>query len=317
MIHVQFDPSQLTGDLKAFWDDWLPGAVQATRDAIGAWENLNHQLPLIFKDDIWKKLRTTLLKKFFPDKCAYCEAPLTRDYGASEHYRPKGAVTPEKEGGEQTAGTATEDETGQNRPHPGYFWLAYHWKNLVPSCDRCNSGTGKQNQFPVKKQYRMVKHLSTAEVAALGDTPFLSPKHPGVVYLEPDELDRLEQPLLLHPFGSGEYDPRHHICFGDGGIEAPREINGAPSLRGEATIRVCQLYNDELRRARGLAQINAMMQYCTAWAAQAGQPGGLSEAKDRVWQTPLLAQLKAGCLPYSAAALDCIDLLRKTMGQSG
>ncbi len=316
MIHVQLDPSQLKDDQKAFWDEWLPVSVQATRDAIKTWENTNHRLPVVLNDGIWKKLRTNILKKFFPNKCAYCETPLTGDFGASEHYRPKGAVTPKQGETGTTADSTTEDEDGKNIPHPGYFWLAYHWKNLVPSCDKCNSGQGKQNQFPVKSRYRMVKHISDSEAAALGDTPFSSPTHPNVVYLEPDELDRLEQPLLLHPYGSGEDDPRRHLCFGDGGIEAPRKINGKPSSRGEATIKVCQLFNDDLRRARQLAQINAMMQFCTALAAQAGQPGDLSQAVERVWQVPLLAQLRGGYLPYSAAALDYIDLLRKTMGQS-
>jgi hypothetical protein len=314
MIHVKFDPSELKDDQKQFWDKWLAEANQATRDAIESWETFNHQSPTL-KEKIWKKFRENILKKLFPGKCAYCEGPLTGDYGATEHYRPKGTVIPKKQDSGQVADTTTEDETGQHQPHPGYFWLAYHWKNLVPSCDKCNSGKGKQSQFPVKKQHQMVKRLSNAEVAALGDTPFLSQKHEGVVYLEPDELDKLEEPLLLHPYGSGEDDPRHHLCFGDSGVEAPREINGKPSPRGKATIEICQLSADEIRAARYNAQINAMMQYCTALAAEAGENGNIAQTVDRVWQHKVLKKLKEGRLPYSAAALDYIDLLCKTIGQ--
>lgn len=60
------------------------------------------------------------LEELFHGKCAYCESY----YGAQapvdvEHYRPKGAV---------------EDAPD----HPGYWWLAMAWDNLLPSCIDCN-----------------------------------------------------------------------------------------------------------------------------------------------------------------------------------
>lgn len=60
------------------------------------------------------------LEELFHGKCAYCES----FYGAQapvdiEHYRPKGAV----EGAPD---------------HPGYWWLAMAWDNLLPSCIDCN-----------------------------------------------------------------------------------------------------------------------------------------------------------------------------------
>jgi hypothetical protein len=60
------------------------------------------------------------LDKLFKRKCAYCEtkyeATAARDV---EHFRPKGAVAKAPQ-------------------HPGYWWLAAEWTNLLPSCPACN-----------------------------------------------------------------------------------------------------------------------------------------------------------------------------------
>ncbi len=77
----------------------------------------------------------TLLKKDQHAKCAYCERSLNGDYGAVEHFRPKG-------------GYATADGTLRK---PGYYWLAYDWDNLLLSCDECNTGC-KRNLFPLKDE---------------------------------------------------------------------------------------------------------------------------------------------------------------------
>lgn len=60
------------------------------------------------------------LAELFHNKCAYCET----FYHASapvdvEHYRPKGSVS-------------------EAPGHPGYWWLAMSWDNLLPSCIDCN-----------------------------------------------------------------------------------------------------------------------------------------------------------------------------------
>lgn len=60
------------------------------------------------------------LDALFHGKCAYCETRY--DVGAPvdiEHFRPKGEVA---------------DVPG----HPGYWWLAADWGNLLPSCIDCN-----------------------------------------------------------------------------------------------------------------------------------------------------------------------------------
>jgi len=67
------------------------------------------------------------LATLFHGKCAYCET----FYSASspvdvEHYRPKGSVDGVKD-------------------HPGYWWLAMRWENLLPSCIDCNRRRGQWN----------------------------------------------------------------------------------------------------------------------------------------------------------------------------
>jgi uncharacterized protein (TIGR02646 family) len=60
------------------------------------------------------------LERLCDRKCAYCEAPAPASSSWDvEHYRPKGRVS-------------------ERRDHPGYYWLAYTWENLLLSCEFCN-----------------------------------------------------------------------------------------------------------------------------------------------------------------------------------
>ena len=89
------------------------------------------------------------LEKLFHDKCAYCETLMTAssDWDV-EHFRPKGRVH-------------------EAPDHPGYYWLAYTWENLYPSCQHCNQrrkdaprwddpasqpAAGKADQFPLEDE---------------------------------------------------------------------------------------------------------------------------------------------------------------------
>ncbi len=72
------------------------------------------------------------------DKCWYCETSTHRIPGDIDHFRPKGGV----------AGTK----------HPGYWWLAFDWRNWRFACRYCNSQFtdpdtkmvgGKGNYFPL------------------------------------------------------------------------------------------------------------------------------------------------------------------------
>lgn len=94
----------------------------------------------------------------FNGKCAYCECYLTDfQHGDIEHFRPKKAVTDEHDNV-----IFVSDGNGGTIPHKGYYWLAYDWQNLLPSCQICNQPStkdehsiGKRNRFPVEAQHAM------------------------------------------------------------------------------------------------------------------------------------------------------------------
>ncbi|MFL5242428.1 MAG: hypothetical protein ACJ8FY_10005, partial [Gemmataceae bacterium] len=93
----------------------------------------------------------------FFGKCVYCEKfLLSGQFGDIEHFRPKNKVTDANDHIVQVL------VNGEVTPHPGYYWLAYDWRNLVPSCCLCNKinhrseGSrliGKGTRFPVAGQY--------------------------------------------------------------------------------------------------------------------------------------------------------------------
>lgn len=120
----------------------------------------------------------------FHGKCAYCECYITDfQHGDIEHFRPKKGVTDEDDNP-----IMVKDSQGNEVQHPGYYWLAYDWKNLLPSCTDCNqpgviSGKkkGKHNRFPVN----------------------------GTHAANPDEI-KDEQPLLINPVAD---DPGEHLTI--------------------------------------------------------------------------------------------------------
>lgn len=70
-------------------------------------------------------------------KCCYCEKPIELKRASDvEHYRPKGRVH-------------------EAPRHPGYWWLAYSWSNLLYACKHCNSEF-KKDRFPLGDELKRV-----------------------------------------------------------------------------------------------------------------------------------------------------------------
>src|SRR5215213_1418661 len=135
MNRVKFNPATLEGEDKIFWEDWIDRADKARKKAIKDYDEGKRPVP--FNGDIWSKLKGFLLQKVFKGKCAYCDSQITvTSFGDAEHFRPKGRVTIKKNGKEEIVMVNGE-------PHPGYYWLAYDWRNLFPACQRCNSNRGR------------------------------------------------------------------------------------------------------------------------------------------------------------------------------
>ena len=191
----------------------------------------------------------------FHGRCAYCEGDITDfQHGDIEHFRPKKAVTDEND-----VPVSVTREDGSQRPHPGYFWLAYSWKNLLPSCVTCNQpgdeGIGKRNRFPLELP-------------------------PG--YGTSDEDIAKERPLLINPIDPDDADPEDHI-----GIELETGImfakNGSP--RAEACIRIFGLnLRDQLVKQRKAALREVKFQLSQLIAADDEEALRIREEIDRMEQ---------------------------------
>ena len=179
-----------------------------------------------------------LLKEVFSRKCGYCETFASAGHDSDiEHYRPKKGVT-------------EADEAGID--HPGYWWLAMRWENLLLSCQHCNQHrkqiiiphgatseeieeilregqlvtTGKKNRFPVENNGWIVDH--TQDVAA--------------------EAALLIDPCVTDPEGLLEWE------FDDA-LSTVKARGNDP--RGEATIDILGLNRRDLTETR-VTVLNAL-----------------------------------------------------------
>lgn len=82
------------------------------------------------------------LKKAQFKKCCFCEKLQNDEYGAVEHYRPKGGY---------------KSLRSDKLKKPGYYWTGYDWKNLLFVCEPCNKKKG--NIFPLENEkFRAKNH---------------------------------------------------------------------------------------------------------------------------------------------------------------
>jgi hypothetical protein len=104
------------------------------------------------------------------EKCWYCETKTDRIRGDIDHYRPKGKIT-------------------ENPGHPGYWWLAFDWRNWRFCCELCNSKLadyttgkigGKGNDFPLvgDDESRRIWHECEFEDLLAEDPKLLDPTDP-------------------------------------------------------------------------------------------------------------------------------------------
>ena len=304
MKRIDFDPSKLTGDKADWWAKWQKRADDATIDAINAWEAGEE---VTFKEKIWGDLKEWLLDNVFYGKCAYCETLAPRYPGHAEHFRPKGRVDVRDPATGKSVPAKVEWPDGKVATHPGYFWLAYNWKNLLPACQDCNSGRGKQNQFPLPAPHQptLVPTLSPADAKRLAANARASVKWKQHYYLTPDALDALEMPQILNPYVE---DPRRHLRFGEGGVVAA--IDNSP--RGLESIRVYQLDDEKLRVDRQRQQDKAWLIYKTKFATLVlgGGPAVFKAARTDAYSA--LADFESGKEEYSVAALDYVDIALTT-----
>lgn len=233
MIRVKFNPAELPAPLDGEFADWCKRADQALATTLANVAGGN-DAAVESRAPVWRDHKTWLLCKVFHHKCAYCEGDLAaQTRGAAEHFRPKKGVS-----------QVAADGTVIPETHPGYWWLAFSWENLVPACPDCNAEKGVK--FPVR------------------GTRVCSPEPARTI----DELDAVERPLLLHPFRGPE--PERLIGFlRDGSAYA----KSRDDPEATATITVCALNRWGLKKARARRQEEAVGAFLKALLVQhAGGP---------------------------------------------
>ena len=188
---------------------WLDLAAEARKEALREAGAHEAQASVYGHDQV-----RAALEALFHDKCAYCETEASAGFDWNvEHFRPKGKVA-------------------ERADHPGYYWLAYEWSNLYPSCSHCNQrrkdrprwgdlqyagSGGKMDQFPLEDE----------------SSRALSPADPLGA----------EARLLLDPCADR---PEEHLRYTvDGQVVAV-----AGSRKGKVSIEVFHLRRSRLRDKR-------------------------------------------------------------------
>lgn len=168
------------------------------------------------------------LRRDFNWKCAYCESPLEKGSFGVEHYRPKGGV----------AGC----------DHPGYWWLAFEWSNLLPTCRPCNQG--------------LLQHIVTADmdVTAVEAFQAVSPAEnhgkatqfpvSGVRFTAAFDDHFAEGPLLLDPTRSNPEPELHWRSDSVFSVVEAAETDTGVSDAGGETIKCVALKRLDLVQNR-------------------------------------------------------------------
>jgi hypothetical protein len=210
MVKRIVDPPFLT---KPEFEKWLTKAekeIEKIRKAIS-----EKKATPALRESIWQDFKKRVLRFTDNGRCVYCEGLYEPGaFSDAEHYAPKGMVTQDR----------------QEVNHPGYYWLAYEWQNLLLSCKKCNSKhedldnncshDGKFCEFPVAKRRS---------------------SHPCDDSAKWWENLLAEDPLLFHPY----YDnPEEHFKAGKMGVLCGK------TQKGRVTVEICHLNRRELRSDR-------------------------------------------------------------------
>lgn len=182
------------------------------------------------------------LDNLFHEKCAYCETSYRAvDALDVEHFRPKGGVS-------------------ESPGHPGYWWLAAVWWNLLPSCPPCN----QRRRHVTFKPGMTLEEFETALQKEPKQTSGKSNSFPlrggNWIADENGDLDA-EDPLLINPTKRNpedhlmwvfDWDHDTYLWDADPLIPAiaPREVNGEDDPYAKASIAVYGLNRAGLVRER-------------------------------------------------------------------
>lgn len=120
------------------------------------------------------------LRDLFQNKCAYCESQVAGSSQTDiEHYRPKGRISGSPD-------------------HPGYWWLAMDWTNLVLSCMHCNQSRKQLNLSPDLDEEDIRKAIIDNNLQVTGKLDNF-PTEDGLWATDHEVGVGGEKPLLLDP----------------------------------------------------------------------------------------------------------------------
>jgi hypothetical protein len=129
MIYVDLQRLEIPDELRQELE-------QATQELVALQSDDERKAYIDRKSDLWGKTRPFLAKvnglHENDCKCWYCESKGPGFTYHVDHFRPKKRV---KNIGEQE--------------EVGYWWLTFDVGNYRLSCQRCNTGAGKRDQFPL------------------------------------------------------------------------------------------------------------------------------------------------------------------------
>ena len=251
------------------WNAWRIEADQATRD-----QQFEHGKKVNITDHYRDKRCKQEIARAFYGKCAFCESRILHvdveervepqtQYSHVEHFRPKGRVR------DRNDQVVRYNHNNEKYDHPGYYWLAYNWRNLTLACEICNSMC-KSDRFPIEGNY------------------MLDPEQ------DISKLDEYEKPLLINPIDD-LYDPHEHFEFN-------RE-NGfliALSEKAKMCNRIFQLNQRGLPEARMQVYIQTRLHFKMALDCRfTGHPDPFIES--------FIRRSREGKEPFTFAALWAIQ----------
>jgi len=260
------------------WKEWVEKCrVKTEWHIIKVANGENPKITALYKHEVIHEVLFSVDGPFH-GKCVYCEALITTDqHGDVEHFRPKNGLTDSN-----NQPVIVDDGNGNDIQHPGYYWLAYDWHNLLPSCALCNQPNkqsvdgmlvsfGKWNKFPVRD------YLATK---------------PG------QEVH--EEALLINPVTE---NPKDHLDIDETGILSAKTDEGQTCIDVFGLNARPGIVDERKRTFKDVKDKIKMLVICL-------NDGKLKEVASR---TQELLAIRNGKQPYSAAAHVAIGDMEKKL----
>ncbi|GAA0274429.1 hypothetical protein GCM10009127_13680 [Alteraurantiacibacter aestuarii] len=227
MIRIEREPTPAVLD---FGDAESPAARE--RQAIVDYLAAEGKLPKSPKFEVYAHAQVKdVLIAMHHGKCAYCEILTSGGFdGDVEHYRPKKGIT-------------DADKAGVE--HPGYWWLAMAWENLLLSCQHCNQSRRQLIHQAGLSEADIERELREKKLRTTGKkNRFPVENNAWVLDFQADMAG--EHPLLLNPCDT---DPEDLFEWEfERSISTVKPRGGDP--RAEATIEILGLNRRFLTEAR-------------------------------------------------------------------